>query len=62
MNAGEPRNLSASIRARLMNCAHETGDDFQNLMTAFFCERFLYRLSASSLRLDLPMDFPHVCA
>ncbi|MBM3295063.1 MAG: nucleotidyl transferase AbiEii/AbiGii toxin family protein [Candidatus Aminicenantes bacterium] len=43
-------NLAASVAARLLNRAKETGDDYQTLLTSFCVERFLYRLSASHLR------------
>jgi len=43
-------NLPASVHARLLNRAHETGDDYQTLLTNFCFERFLYRLSRSSVR------------
>ena len=44
------RNLSASVLARLLQRAREGGDDYQVLLSAFACERFLYRLSAGSSR------------
>ena len=43
------RNLSASVLARLLERARQTGDDYQVLLTAFACERFLHRLGASSV-------------
>ncbi len=49
MTAGKA-NLPASIAARLLNRAKRTGDDYQNLFTRYFFERFLYRLGASDLR------------
>ena len=47
MSPKEIRNQSASVLARLLIRAKQTGDDYQNLITAFLCERFLYRLGAS---------------
>jgi hypothetical protein len=44
------RNLAASVAARLLNRAKRTGDDYQTLLTNFCFERFLYRLSASTVR------------
>ncbi len=44
------RNLPASVAARLLNRAKQTGDDYQRLLTAFCFERFLYRLGVSSAR------------
>lgn len=46
----EKANLAASISARLLNQARETGDSHQNLLTRFCLERFLYRLGASDRR------------
>lgn len=46
----EKRNLPASVTARLLNRARQTGDDFQMLLTSFCLERFLYRLGVSSTR------------
>ena len=43
-------NLPASVMARLLNRAKQTGDDYQNLLTAFCFERFLYRLGVSEVR------------
>ncbi|MBI2505996.1 MAG: nucleotidyl transferase AbiEii/AbiGii toxin family protein [Candidatus Latescibacteria bacterium] len=47
---GEKRNLPASIAARLLSRAKQTGEDHQTLLTNFCFERFLYRLGASSMR------------
>jgi hypothetical protein len=41
------RNLAASVAARLRETSRRTGDDYQILLGAYFCERFLYRLSQS---------------
>jgi hypothetical protein len=46
---GQPRNLSASVAARLLNRAKETGDVYQTLLTSFCFERFLYRLGVSDV-------------
>jgi hypothetical protein len=43
------RNLAASIADRLLETCRRTGDDYQLLLAAYFCERFLYRLSQSSV-------------
>ena len=43
-------NLAASVAARLLNRARQTGDDYQTLLTCFCFERFLYRLGASEVR------------
>jgi len=45
----DQRNLAASVGARLMNRARQTGDDYQTLLVSFCLERFLYRLGASSV-------------
>jgi len=47
MKPSGPRNLPASVAARLRDRSHATGDDYQVLLTAYFFERFLYRLSRS---------------
>lgn len=41
------KNLSASVRARLLNKAKADGVDFQLLLTRYALERLLYRLSIS---------------
>jgi hypothetical protein len=46
----ETSNLAASVTARLLNRARQTGDDYQRLLTSFCFERFLYRLGVSSVR------------
>jgi predicted nucleotidyltransferase component of viral defense system len=43
----EKANLAASIAARLLNRARQTGADYQTLLTSCCLERFLYRLSVS---------------
>jgi hypothetical protein len=50
MSPKKVRDLSASVLARLLSRAKRTGDDYQNLITAFLCERFLYRLGVSGVR------------
>ncbi|HSS78775.1 MAG TPA: nucleotidyl transferase AbiEii/AbiGii toxin family protein [Thermoanaerobaculia bacterium] len=47
---GQSRNLSASVAARLLNRAKQTGDAYQTLLTSFCFERFLYRLGVSGIR------------
>jgi hypothetical protein len=43
-------NLAASVLARLLNRAKQTGDDYQTLLSSYCIERFLFRLGASDLR------------
>lgn len=43
-------NLGASVAARLLSRARQTGDDYQTLLTSYCLERFLYRLGASDRR------------
>jgi hypothetical protein len=43
-------DLAASVSARLLNQARQTGDDYQALLTHYCLERFLYRLGASDRR------------
>lgn len=44
------RNLPASVAARLLHRAKQTGDTYQALLTSFCFERFLYRLGESTAR------------
>ncbi len=44
------KDISASIRARLLNLARSTGRDFQELMIRYTVERFLARLAESKHR------------
>ena len=63
------RNVAASVRARLLNRARETGQDFSLILTRYALERLLYRLSISAyadqfllkgaLLFDLWFDIPH---
>ncbi len=63
------RNLAASVRARLLNRARETRQDFNLVLTRYALERLLYRLSISphggqfllkgALLFDLWFDIPH---
>jgi len=47
---GRTQNLSASVAARLLQRAKQTGDVYQTLLTSFCFERFLYRLGVSDNR------------
>jgi len=42
-----PRDIGASVRARLLRLARERGEDFQLLLTRYANERLLYRLASS---------------
>jgi hypothetical protein len=44
---GTLKNVAASVRQRLRNRARERGDDFQDVLTRYGLERFLYRLTKS---------------
>lgn len=49
MTAAErPKNLAASVRARLLNLARARNVEFQLVLSEFVIERFLYRLGKSS--------------
>jgi len=50
LKAKEPRDRSASVRARLLDLARDRGEDFQITLRNYLFERFLYRLSRSELR------------
>jgi predicted nucleotidyltransferase component of viral defense system len=62
-------NLAASIHARLLNLAKERGEDFNQVLSRYATERFLYRLSSLPAReelwlkgaklFDLWFDIPH---
>lgn len=64
-----PKNISASVRARLLNKARAEKQDFNLLLTRYALERILYRLSISQQRdqfllkgallFDLWFDVPH---
>ncbi len=43
----EPRNVAASVRARLQNLAREQQANFQRVLTRYALERLLFRLSVS---------------
>ena len=43
----EPRNVAASVRARLQSLAREQQANFQRMLTRYALERFLFRLSVS---------------
>jgi predicted nucleotidyltransferase component of viral defense system len=42
-----PKDLGASVRARLLRLARERGEDFQLVLTRYANERLLFRLAAS---------------
>ena len=50
MTSRPPRNVAASVRARLLNYSRESGEDFQFLLLRYAAERFLYRLGESAHR------------
>jgi hypothetical protein len=43
MNRRQPRDVAASVRARLLARSRETSEDFQFLLQRYASERFLYR-------------------
>lgn len=50
MTGKQPNNLSASVRARLMNVAKLNNEAFDLVLVRFAIERLLYRLSQSKYR------------
>ena len=48
--AKQPRDIGASIRARLLNLARAKGQAFDLLLTRYATERLLYRLSTTPYR------------
>ncbi len=49
MKSGGPTNIAASVRRRLLNLSEIRGADFNAMLAQFVIERFLYRLSRSTL-------------
>jgi predicted nucleotidyltransferase component of viral defense system len=47
MSVDQPRNLSASVRQRLLNIARRDGEAFDLVLTRYALERLLYRLGQS---------------
>ncbi len=47
MTAMQPKDIGASVRARLLHLARTRAEDFQLLLTRYVNERLLYRLAAS---------------
>ena len=45
-----PRNIGASVRQRLLNLAHASGQPLESLLTRYALERLLHRLSMSPHR------------
>ena len=50
MTRSSPKDVAASVRARLMNVARANGEAFDLVLVRFALERLLYRLSQSSYR------------
>jgi len=50
MTGKQPRDMSASVRARLMNIAKRNNEAFDLVLVRFAIERLLYRLSQSKYR------------
>jgi hypothetical protein len=50
MTRSKVTNTAASVLDRLLARSKKTGDDYQTLLTAYVCERFLFRLGASPVR------------
>jgi predicted nucleotidyltransferase component of viral defense system len=48
--SGAPRNVAASVRARLLSLAKERGEDFQYVLMRYAGDRLLYRLGISPHR------------
>jgi predicted nucleotidyltransferase component of viral defense system len=47
---GPTRNLSASVRTRLLSLAQGRGEDYQRVLGRYAIERFLYRIGRSKYR------------
>jgi len=48
--AKPPKDIAASVRARLLNLSREQEQDFQRVLVSYGLERLLYRLSVSKHR------------
>jgi hypothetical protein len=48
MNSKQSRDMSASVRARLMNVAKQNGEAFDLVLVRFAIERLLYRIDTTS--------------
>lgn len=47
MSKEKPKNVAASVRAKLADIARKKGDEFQLVLSRYAVERFLYRLTVS---------------
>lgn len=47
MKSGQPKNVAASVKQRLLDLARERGEEFNLLLIRYAIERFLYRLAQS---------------
>jgi hypothetical protein len=43
-----PRNMAASVKAKLMSLAKERNEDFNFILNRYVLDRLLYRLAASA--------------
>lgn len=50
MTKKKPANVAASVMNRLLNRSKKTGDDYQTMLIAYVCERFLFRLGSSAAK------------
>lgn len=50
MSPDKPRDMAASVKARLLQISRTRGEEFQNVFTRYAIERLLYRLSRSEHR------------
>jgi hypothetical protein len=50
VKTGKPKNVTASVRARLLNVSKASGEDFTYVLTRYALERLLARLGQSTYR------------
>ena len=50
MKTTKPTNMAASVRARLLKLAKESGEEFTYVLTRYGLERLLARLAGSRYR------------
>ena len=49
MTNKRPKNVAASVRQQLLNLRETKGEDYNTILAQYVIERFLHRLSKSSL-------------
>lgn len=50
MSKDRPKNMAASVKARLTDLGRKQGEEFQLVLTRYAIERLLYRLAFTPTR------------